>query len=370
MNNNVIALAKKIVDYSLKIGKDDKVLITYQSLESLPFVKEIIKNIHEVGGISFTIYDDVSLSAYLKEITTSKRIELIKKYKEFELNNFDVFINIKYNLNDYENKNVDSNITKEILEKTYSTHNKLINERRWLLLNYPSVLDAYKAHMTIKDFFDYSFEVMNVDYKEMGDMLKPLKHLMEKTDKVRIVSPDTDITFSIKNMPIIPCIGNSNLPDGEIYTAPVKNSVNGKITYNTTSTYRGDVFTNISLDFKDGKIIKATCSSKNEDKLLEIFQTDEGARYIGEFSLGLNPKVLNPMGDILFDEKIIGSIHFTPGAAYKDSYNGNDSNVHWDLVLIQRSEYGGGELYFDDKLIRKDGIFVIDELKDLNYDLK
>ena len=261
-------------------------------------------------------------------------------------------------------------ISKEILDKTYNTHNKLVNERRWLLLNYPSIVDSYKSKMTTTDFYYYSFEVMNVDYKEMSKKIEPLKKLMEKTDKVRIVSPNTDITFSIKRMPIIPCVGNSNLPDGEIYTAPIKNSVNGKITYNTTSTYRGDVFSNISLEFKDGKIIKATTTSNNEEKLLEIFQTDEGARYIGEFSLGLNPKILHPMGDILYDEKIIGSLHFTPGAAYKDSYNGNNSSVHWDLVLIQRKEYGGGELYFDDKLIRKDGLFVLEELKELNYDLK
>lgn len=370
MNNKEIALAEKIVSYSLKIKEDDKVLITYQSTECMNFIKELIKQINKVGGIAFTIYDDVSLSAFLKESTTSKRIDLIKKYKEFELNNFDVFINIKYNFNDFENKNVDSKISKEILDKTYNTHNKLVNERRWLLLNYPSVVDSYKSKMTTNDFYNYSFEVMNVDYEEMSKKIEPLKKLMEKTDTVRIVSPDTDITFSIKKMPIIPCVGNSNLPDGEIYTAPIKNSVNGKITYNTTSTYRGDVFSNISLEFKDGKIIKATTSSNNEEKLLEIFQTDEGARYIGEFSLGLNPKILHPMGDILYDEKIIGSLHFTPGAAYKDSYNGNDSSVHWDLVLIQRKEYGGGELYFDDKLIRKDGLFILEELKALNYDLK
>jgi len=370
MNNNESILAEKIVSYSLKIKENDNVLITYQNTKCLNFVKEIIKKIKKVGAIAFTVYEDVSLSSYLKEITTSKRIELIKKYKEFELDNFDVFINIKYNFNDYEGKNVDNKIVKEILDKTYKTHNKLVNERRWLLLNYPSIVDSYKAKMTSDEFYNYSFEVMNVDYEQMSKKIEPLKKIMEKTNKVRIVSKDTDISFSIKKMPVIPCVGNSNLPDGEIYTAPIKHSVNGKITYNTTSSYRGDTFSGVSLEFKQGKIISATCSSNNEDKLLEIFQTDEGARYIGEFSLGLNPKILHPMGDILFDEKIIGSLHFTPGASYKDSYNGNDSNVHWDLVLIQRKEYGGGEIYFDDKLIRKDGLFVLDELKDLNYDLK
>lgn len=363
-------LAKNIVNYSLKVAKNDRVLITYQSTKAHKLIKFLIKYINKASGVCFINYEDIELGAYLKEGSTDDRINIIKKYKEFELNNFDVFINIKYNLNDYENKNIDPKITKKILEETYNTHNKVVNERKWLLLNYPSMIDAYKAKMRIDDFYKYSFDVMNINYEEMLNRIKPLKKLMEKTDKVRIVAKETDITFSIKNMKAIPCVGNYNLPDGEIYTAPVKDSVNGVITYNTPSTYRSEVFTKVKLKFKNGKIIDASCGTGNIEKLLEIFQTDEGARYIGEFSFGLNPKIMYPMGDILYDEKIIGSIHFTPGAAYKDCYNGNDSNVHWDLVLIQRKEFGGGEIYFDDKLIRKDGVFVLDELKPLNYDIE
>ena len=223
--------------------------------------------------------------------------------------------------------------------------------------------------MTTSDFYNYALDVMTVNFKEMYEMIKPLKELMEKTNKVRIISPQTDITFSIKNIPVIPCCGECNIPDGEIFTAPIKDSVNGVITYNTPSPYQGNIYNNVSLTFKDGKIIKAVCDNDN-DKLNDIFDTDEGARYIGEFSLGLNPKIMHPMGDILFDEKIIGSIHFTPGQAYKEAYNSNDSGIHWDMVLIQREDYGGGELYFDDVLIRKDGLFVLSELKHLNYDLK
>ena len=221
--------------------------------------------------------------------------------------------------------------------------------------------------MTSREFSQYALDVMTVDYRKMSDLIRPLKKLMDKTDKVRIVSPGTDLTFSIKGMGSIPCVGEMNIPDGELYSAPVKNSVNGIITYNTPSPYQGRVYNNVSLEFKDGKIINATCSEDNA-KLNEIFNTDEGARYIGEFSLGFNPKILYPMGDILYDEKILGSLHFTPGQAYKDCYNGNDSGIHWDMVLIQRKDYGGGEIYFDDVLIRKDGMFVLEELKPLNFD--
>lgn len=368
MDNRIGKLASMIVNYSLKVKKDEAVLITYQSKEAIDLVKALIEELHQVEAVVFVNSVDPVITNMLKEKTTSKRIELIRKYQKFEVDNFSSFIHITYNLNDYEGKNVSSRIMKEIGEKTYDLHNKKVNERKWILLNYPSYVDSYKAKMTTGDFYDYVMDVMTLDYSKMGSDIKPLEDLMKKTNKVRITGPGTDISFSIKKMPIVPCVGSANIPDGEIYTAPIKNSVNGVITYNTESTYHGDVYKNIKLEFEKGKIINATCEDKDKcEKLNDIFDTDEGARYIGEFSLGLNPKILNPMGDILFDEKIIGSIHFTPGAAYKDSYNGNDSSIHWDLVLIQRKEYGGGSLYFDDVLIRQDGMFVLEELKHLNY---
>lgn len=367
--NKIERLASNIVDYSLKVKENEKVLITYQSTSCTDLVKCLIEKIVNKKAIVFAKYVDPSITNLLKETATSKRIDIMRDYQKFELDHFDSFINIKYNYNDYESKNIDKKIRDEISKKTYDIHEKLVNNRKWVLFNYPSVVDSFKAKMKYDDFYNYSFDVMTFDYSKMSKDIEPLKRLMEKTKTVRIKGIGTDLSFSIKGMPAIPCAGEMNIPDGEIFTAPVKKSVNGKITYNTTSTYNGDTFSNISLTFKDGKIIEAVCDeeSKNE-KLGEIFSTDEGSRYVGEFALGLNPKIKEPMGDILFDEKIIGSIHFTPGAAYKECYNGNDSNIHWDLVLIQRKEYGGGELYFDDVLVRKDGLFVLEELKHLNYD--
>lgn len=370
MEEKIKKLADIIVNYSLNIKEDEKVLITYQTTEARSLVKEIIHKINLRKGIAFTNYVDPFLSNLLKETSTSKRIDLMREYQKFELDHFDSFVNIRYNLNDYEGRDIKDTIRSEINKKTYDIHDKIVNERKWVLLNYPSYVDSFKAKTKFESFLDYSLDVMTLDYSKMREDIKPLKQLMEKTDKVKIIGEGTDITFSIKNMPVIPCVGESNIPDGEIFTCPIKNSVNGVITYNTSSTYHGEVFTNIRLEFSNGKIINASCAEREKnDKLNKIFDTDEGSRYIGEFSLGLNPKILHPMGDILFDEKIIGSIHFTPGAAYKESYNGNDSSVHWDLVLIQRKDYGGGEIYFDDKLIRKNGLFVLDELKHLNYNL-
>lgn len=366
MSEKLKELASLIVNYSIRVEKDERVLITTQSLETREFVSYLIEEIYKNGGVPCLKINDPILGARLAEKNNEGRIELLKKIQENEVELFDSFINIRYATNDYENKNVSGEMSKKLSQALLPSSDVRVNQRKWVLLNYPSLLDSYKAKMTSTEFMEFALKVMTVNYKSMSELIKPLKKLMDKTDKVRIVSPGTDITFSIKGMSSIPCVGEMNIPDGELYSAPVKNSVNGTITYNTPSPYQGRVYNHVSLEFKDGKIISATCDDDNE-KLNEIFNTDEGARYVGEFSLGFNPEILYPMGDILYDEKILGSIHFTPGQAYKDCYNGNDSGIHWDMVLIQRKDYGGGEIYFDDVLIRKDGMFVLEELKPLNF---
>lgn len=239
-----------------------------------------------------------------------------------------------------------------------------VPKTRWVVLRYPTSSMAQLAKMSTEQFENFYFDVCNLDYSKMDKAMEALVNLMNKTDKVRLTGKDTDLTFSIKDIPAIKCSGQMNIPDGEVYTAPVRDSVNGKISYNTPSPYHGFTFENVQLTFKDGKIIEATAN--NTERINKIFDTDEGARYIGEFAIGVNPFIQHPMQDILFDEKIDGSFHFTPGQAYDDAYNGNNSNIHWDMVMIQRPEYGGGEIYFDDVLIRKDGRFMVPELEPLN----
>ena len=358
-------LAKIIVNHSVKVKENDKVLVAYQGIESMPLVKAIVKEVINNKGVVVTDYQNQDITNYIHENISDKQIEAYTLRKKYEVENFDCFVRICYNKSDYYDKNMNQDKQKDLLESMKPYKEIMVNERRWVLLNYPSVVDSFKAHMTPEEFYNFSLDSMTADYDKMYEDTKPLKELMEKTDKVRIVAPNTDITFSIKDMPAIICAGESNIPDGECFTAPVKNSVNGTITYNVPSPYHGEIFEHVSLTFKDGKIISA--SSNNNEKLKEIFETDEGARYIGEFSLGFNPVIKEPMGDILFDEKIAGSLHFTPGCCYDECPNGNKSNIHWDLVQIQRKEYGGGEIYFDDVLIRKDGIFILPELENLNY---
>jgi aminopeptidase len=239
-----------------------------------------------------------------------------------------------------------------------------VKRTKWCVLRWPSSSMAQLASMSTEAFEKFYFDVCTLDYSRMVPGMKALKTLMDRTDKVEIRGPGTDLRFSIKGIPAIPCGGKHNIPDGEVFTAPVKNSVQGHITYNAPSIYQGTAFDNVRLEFKDGKIVDA--SANNTEKLNQILNSDAGARYIGEFAIAFNPHILSPMRDILFDEKIRGSFHFTPGQCYEQTENGNRSQVHWDLVNIQRKEYGGGTIHFDGKLIRENGVFIPKSLHALN----
>lgn len=365
MDKRLQTLAATIANYSIEVEEDEKVLITTTSNKTMPLIKLLIEEIVKRKGIPFVNIVDNTISAMLNQNLTHERIIALKNIYKSQLDNYDSFISIVYKENDYEMKNIDVEMKKKLGVATIELDDIRINKRKWVLLNYPSKLDAFKSQMTTEEFYNFALDVMSVDYKKYNEDIKPLKILMEKTKKVKIISPNTNIEFSIENMPAIPCCGDKNIPDGEIYTAPIKTSVNGTITYNTPSPYNGYVFNDVSLTFEDGKIIDCSASN-NIDKLNEIFDTDDGSRYVGEFALGFNKMINKPMGDILYDEKIWGSLHFTPGRAYKDCDNGNSSSIHWDMVLIQTKEYGGGEIYFDDVLIRKDGYFTLEELSHLN----
>ncbi len=243
-----------------------------------------------------------------------------------------------------------------------------VNHTKWCVLRWPTPSMAQLAQMSTEDFENFYFDVCTLDYAKMDRQAQALADRMRRTDKVHIKGPgETDLKFSIKNIPVIPCCGDKNIPDGEVFTAPVRDSVNGVIHYNTPTLYNGITFDNVRLEFRNGKIVNASANA-NSDQLNSVFDTDEGARYVGEFAIGFNPYILTAMKDILFDEKIAGSLHFTPGRAYEDADNSNRSEIHWDLILIQRPEYGGGTITFDDEVIRRDGMFVAKDLLGLNPD--
>lgn len=358
-------LAKNLVNYSCALKKGEKVLIEAKGVDYM-LVSAVVREVYKVGALPFVEIFDNRVS---RELLLGQTEELVKLRAEFDgarMKKMDAYIGIRGGNNALEFSDVpEKNMQLESEFYSHPVHHDIrVKQTKWVILRYPNEGMAQSAGMSTDAFEKFYFDVCNLDYSRMDAAMDALKVRLDKADKVRIVAPNTDISFSIKGIGSKKCSGGHNIPDGEIYTAPVKDSVNGVITYNAPSVQAGFKYENVSLTFKDGKIVKAT--GNDEKKINAIFDTDEGARYVGEFSFGVNPYINKPMGDILFDEKISGSIHFTPGSCYDDCYNGNTSAIHWDLVLVQTKEYGGGEIYIDGELIRKDGRFLPADLLCLN----
>lgn len=358
-------LADSLINYSIALKPGEKILIEVTG-QDIPLAQALVRYAYQASGVPFLSIINQTLMRDLLKRFTIEQAEAMTRWELARMKEMQAYIGIRAG----ENANEWADVSSEAM-KIYTAYyqkpvhsEQRVRHTRWCVLRYPNASMAQLANMSIEQFEDFYFDVCNLDYSKMSKAMEPLKALMKKTDQVRIIGPGTDLVFSIKGMPVIKCDGHFNIPDGEIFTAPIIDSVNGRITYNTPSLYQGYTFENIILEFKKGKITKATA---NDTKRIEsILNTDEGARYIGEFALGVNPYIHTPMKDTLFDEKIDGSFHFTPGSCYDECDNGNKSAIHWDLVCIQRPDYGGGEIYFDDQLVRKDGCFVLSELESLN----
>lgn len=357
-------LARKIVNYSCKVKKGEKVWVEY-SETSEGFICALLDEIFKCGGYPYLKSVDRQYKSLIMKNASKEYYDFLSKHDCALMNDCDCVILISGEGNSFELSNVNAE-ENDLYETYYSkpVHLDIRIKKRWVLLRYPTLGFAQNARMNTHDFEDYFFKVCNLDYGKMCDAMERLRVLMEKTDKVRIIARDTNLEFSIKGMNAVKCCGECNIPDGEIYTAPVKNSINGKILFNIPSLNNGIEFHNIKLVFEKGRIIDFDC---NEKKAFEkIINTDLGSRYIGEFAFGVNPYVDRPILDILFDEKMAGSIHMAIGNSYDDAANGNKSAIHWDLILSQKPEFGGGEIYFDDVLIRKDGKFILPQLIALN----
>jgi len=359
-------LADVLVNYSTEMKPDEKVLIEAIDVPS-DITCELVRVARQAGALPLvTVKSNEVLRALLTNGCESQ-IQLIADVEAHRMKQVQAYIGLRGNPNIAELSDVPEDKLKLYQSIWWKpVHGDIrVRKTRWVVLRYPSRSMAQSARMSTQGFEDFFFDVCTMDYHKMSRAMQPLRELMERTDRVKIIGPGTELSFSIKGIAAVACDGKLNIPDGEVFTAPVRDSVNGTIAFNTQTIYLGVVHDNIRLEFRDGKVVGA---SSNDTKHLEqVLDTDEGARYVGEFAIGFNPHITKPMLDILFDEKIAGSFHFTPGSAYEDEAdNGNRSAVHWDMVMIQTPEWGGGEIYFDDQLIRKDGQFVLEELEPLN----
>ena len=365
-DERIKTLAKNLVNYSLQLKKGEKLLIKSNGPDSEPLVNEVIKETFKIGALPFLENENMRLNRTLLLNATTELLEKMAEFDRNRMKEMDAYLGIGSVENSSETSDVPGEKMKMYMEKYMNPvhFDERIKNTKWTVMRFPTNSMAQQANTSLESFEDFYFNVCNLDYEKMSKAMDGLVDLMNKTDKVRIKGKGTDLSFSIKNIPTVKCDGGRNIPDGEVYTAPVKNSVNGILSYNTPAVYQGVTYEDIVLTFENGKIVKA--KSNDTERINQVFDTDEGAKYIGEFAIGVNPYILKPMKNTLFDEKIMGSFHFTPGNCYDIAPNGNSSSIHWDLVCIQTEEYGGGEIWFDDVLIRKNGIFLLPELLSLN----
>ena len=357
-------LAEVLTKHSTALQPGDKVLIEASDIPD-DMVIALIRAVRKAKALPFTNLHHSRISREIAMGATADQIGIAADVELARMKKMDAYIAIRGSDNATEMSDVPQDKLKMMAATMRPVMNHRINKTRWVVLRWPSPSMAQQAQMSTEAFEDYYFRVCTVDYGKLRKGMEALKALMDATDKVHIKGPDTDLRFSIKGIGSVICGGDRNIPDGEVFTAPVKRSVEGRVRFNVPSIYQGTSFDGVLLEFKQGRIVHAE-GGRQTAQLNSILDADAGARYIGEFSLGFNPHILHPIRDILFDEKIAGSFHFTPGQAYEVGGNGNRSQVHWDMVCIQRADYGGGEVWFDGKLLRKDGIFVLPELKSLN----
>jgi len=364
MDTRIVKLAESLVEYSCQVQPGDRVLVNYEGEATRPLVRQIIKEIYKAGGIPFTEIRDSQIIREIMLGCSQDQLSFMNEIQLAQMKGMQAYISVRGSANCSELADVPSEKQNLYYSALQPVLDYRVNQTKWVVLRYPNDSMAQLSNTSLEAFTDFYFDVCNLDYAKMGRAMDKLVDYMERTDMVRLVGPGTDLSFSIKGIPAIKCSGEKNIPDGEVYTAPVKDSMNGFISYNTPSEEQGFTYENIKFTIRDGKIVEATANDTT--RINALLDTDDSARYFGEFAIGVNPYILHPMKDTLFDEKIAGSFHLTPGASYEDAFNGNKSAVHWDLVMIQREDYGGGEMYFDNVLIRKNGIFVVPELECLN----
>ncbi len=361
-------LAAVLLDHSCRVQPGEHLLIEAIDLPEPNLVCALVEGAAARGAIPLVDWKNQTVQRSLFQSATEASMKLAGSIERARMEQMQAYIGVRGSGNSSQLVDVPHE-RMDLYQKHWLRH---VNEYRvpktkWCVLRYPNDSFAQAADMSTRAFEDFYFDVCTADYQAMAQAQQPLVARMEAAEQVKIVGPGTELEFNIAGIPVIPCAGEHNIPDGEVFTCPHRDSVNGVIQYNTQSRYQGTVFSDIRFEFKDGKIVDAT--SNDTERINAVLDSDEGARYIGEWSLGCNNRVLHPMLDTLFDEKIGGSMHLTPGQAYEEADNSNRSSVHWDLVLIQRADYGGGELYFDGELVRKDGLFLPDDLKGLNVGL-
>jgi len=344
--------AQILVDHSAKLKKGD-----YVQIITDPEAKELALEVYKLAlqrGAYPKIVVSLPGQSYIYYKYASK--EQLSKFPEisyYEIKKTDAVIYIGAPNNTKELTNVDPkkiSIRQRVCKKISDYR---VNNTKWILYEYPTEALAQDAEMSLEEFTDFAYNATNVDWKKESKKQDKLKKILDKGKSVRIIGKNTDISFSIAGKKAIKCDGDHNMPDGEVFTEPVKHSINGYITYDFPAIHGGREVDGIRLEFKDGKVVKAT-ATKNEEFLKQMLETDSGSRYVGEFGVGVNYNIKKFIKNTLFDEKIGGTIHLALGNAYQETGGENSSAIHWDMIKDLRK---GGKLYIDGKLVQENGKF-------------
>lgn len=365
------ALAALLLDHAIRIRPGELFEIN-GALPAKPLIKALLRGAAARGAYPVVELEDDELTrltlACIDPAHPERTRPMLEKQAAWELAKWErlaAHIDIGVDENDAELSAVDGRAMACYRAARTQVRRAMVERTRWVYLHYPTAADAQKAGLCLDDMTELFFGAALVDYAAMERRMEPLVRRMERARQVRISGPDTELTFSIAGMPAVACAGRVNIPDGEVYTAPVRASVNGHVRFNTAARRYGHTFANPRLEFSGGRIVRATCDG-DAAAFNRLLDADEGARFCGEFALGVNNALTRAIGNALYDEKIGGSFHLAAGNAYPDASNGNRSQLHLDMVCLQTAACGGGDILFDGELIRRDGLFVPEELRGLN----
>lgn len=362
------ALARRVVTYSVALKPGEKIMVNC-TMEALPLAKAIVWEAYRAGGVPFVTLTNEELAGEWNAGASKEQVEYLVEHEAWKTRDMQAIVHLNVPKNVHEFEVADRAQRDAVSKWNYETKCRIgiaptRPDLKWTLLTYPSSAVAHEAGMPREQYEELYFGACLIDYETLQAPMRALARRMMQTDRVHILGPGTDLTFSIKNSPADISAGTWNVPDGEVFTAPVIDSASGYITYNVSSRERGIVFEDVRLEFTGGRITGATANRTAD--LNRILDTDAGARSIGEFAIGTNTAISRPSGSVLFDEKMAGSFHFTPGNALQTADNGNRSEIHWDLVCCHLPAYGGGEIWFDAELMRKDGLFLSKDFELLN----
>ncbi|MEN8791167.1 MAG: aminopeptidase, partial [Lentimonas sp.] len=304
MEPNYTKLASVLTGFSTNLQKGERVLIDAFDIPEA-MVVALVRAARECGAVPFVNIQRARVSRELVNDIDVEQFETQATWELARMQKMDAYIAVRGSDNIFEMSDVDPTKVTRVMRAMKEVLDYRVNKTKWVILRWPTPAMAQQAMMSTESFEEFFFRVCTQDYSRMTDGMQALEDLMTKADRVELKGPNTDLRFSIKGIKAIACGGQHNIPDGEVFSCPVIDSVEGEITYNAPTIYQGVSFDNIHLKFEKGKIVHA--ESSNTKRLNEILDSDEGARFIGEFAIGFNPHVLEPMRDILFDEKIAGS---------------------------------------------------------------